>query len=92
MQFDKTKVISQDNIYSTFIGQFIKELEEKNQGYDDYTNFLYFLLHEKKLNKESKFVEYIDLLPRKPASPAFGYWDHSKEFEKEFEGHSIISK
>jgi hypothetical protein len=51
-------IIDADNVKKTFIGQFINDLEEKS-GYDDYTRFLYYILHEKKLGKESKWSPFL---------------------------------
>lgn len=62
---------------------------------------MFWLLHEKKAKENSKWYEFIGniiklikiaLLPSRPTSPAYSYWDHSEKFEKEFENMNIIRK
>jgi hypothetical protein len=61
LEVPKDMTITADNVETTFIGQFIKDLSERS-GFDDYTNFLYFLLHEKKLGLESKWGPFMSML------------------------------
>lgn len=87
---DRSKMIKADLIYDTKIGPLIKSLEEQF-GYDDYTNFVFYLLHEMN-NKDSVWKPYLDLLPRQPTSIAFKYWDKKFWIEEELINTPILSK
>ena len=87
---ERSKLIRADQIYDTKLGGIIKELETK-YGYDDYTNMVFYLLHEMN-NKESQWKPYLDLLPRQPTSVAFKYWDKKNWIEGELVNTPILSK
>ena len=89
MTIEKTNMITPDLIYDTKIGPLIKSIEQEF-GYDDYTNFVFYLLHEMN-NKESKWKPYLDLLPRQPTSIAFKYWDKKFWTEEEILNTPILS-
>jgi hypothetical protein len=89
-EIDQDYELQAEGVQTTFINQFIKELEEK-WGYDDFVNILFYALHEIK-NPNSKIKPFLDLLPRRPNNLAFDYWGRSKKFEDEFENMNIMSK
>jgi hypothetical protein len=89
MTLDRSKLIRADLIYDTKIGQLLKVVEEEF-GYDDYTNFLFYLLHEMN-NKDSVWRPYLDLLPKQPTSIAFKYWDKKSWIEDELLHTPILS-
>jgi hypothetical protein len=82
-------MIHSDLIYQTKLGSIIKVLEEK-YGYNDYVNLVFFLLNEMS-NPESQWKPYLDLLPRRPASIAFKYWERKSWIEDELLHVPILS-
>jgi len=89
LKFDRSKLIRSDHIYETPIGAVIKKLESLH-GYDDYTNILFYLLHEIH-NKNSEWKPYLDLLPRQPTSIAYKYWERKDWIEDELINMPILS-
>jgi len=86
---NRSKLIKADLVYDTKIGAVIKEIEEV-YGYDDYTNFVFYLLHEMS-NKYSQWKPYLDLLPRQPTSLAFKYAEKKNWVEAELLHTPILS-
>ena len=89
LTIDRSKLIKADLIYDTKVGSLIKALEEQ-YGYDDYTNFVFYLLHEMN-NKDSEWKAYLDLLPRQPTTIVFKYWDKKAWVEEELLHTPILS-
>jgi hypothetical protein len=89
LSINRSKLIKADLIYETKLGNLIKSLEEQ-YGYDDYTNFVFYLLHEMS-NKESQWKPYLDLLPRQLTTIAFKYWDKKSWVEDELLHTPILS-
>jgi hypothetical protein len=89
LKLDRSKIIRPDHVYETPIGAVIKKLESLH-GYDDYTNLLFYLLHEIH-NKNSEWKPYIDLLPRQPTSIAYKYWERKDWIEDELLNTPILS-
>lgn len=87
---NRNAIISPQLIYETKIGSFVKSLEEQ-YGYDDTLNMAFFLLHEIG-NPESKWKAYLDILPRKPESFAFNYWERKAPIEEELLNTPALSK
>jgi hypothetical protein len=87
---DRSKMITAELVYKTKVGEIIKGLEE-TYGYDDYTNMVFYLLHEMN-NKDSEWKPYLDLLPHQPTSIAFKYWDKKAWIEDELIHTPILSK
>ena len=87
---DRNKMIHADLVYETKIGEVIKGVEQI-YGYDDYTNMLFYLLHEID-NKDSQWKPYVDLLPRQLTSVVFKYWDKKNWVEEELIRTPILSK
>jgi hypothetical protein len=87
---DRDKMIKADLVYQTPIGNLIKALEEQ-YGYDDYTNMLFYLLHEMN-NKDSEWKPYLDLLPRQLTTPVFKYLDKKTWIEEELINTPVLSK
>jgi hypothetical protein len=89
LKLDKKHMIGADLIYDTNIGPLIKQIEHA-YGYDDYTNMVFYLLHE--MNKtDSTWKPYLDVLPRQPESIAFKYWDKKNWIEQELLHTPILS-
>ena len=89
LNLDRSKMIRADMIYETKLGDTIKIVEE-TFGYDDYTNMVFFLLHEMS-NKDSVWKPYLDLLPRQPTSIAYKYWEKKNWIEGEVINTPILS-
>ena len=90
IKINKRKMISFRNIYDTPLKEVIKKVESV-YGFDDYTNILFYLLHEMN-NKNSEWKPYLDLLPRQPTSIAFKYWERKSWIEDELLNTPILSK
>jgi len=86
---NRNSFITPKLIYETKIGDFVKSLEA-TYGYDDALNIVFFLLHEMG-NPESKWKPYLDVLPRKPESLAFKYWDRKAPIEEELLNTPVLS-
>jgi hypothetical protein len=82
-------MIHSDLIYNTPFGSAMKVLEGK-YGYNDYVNLVFFLINEMG-NPQSEWKAYLDLLPRKPASIAFKYWEKKAWIEDELLNVPILS-
>lgn len=87
---NRNMIIHPQLVYETKIGDFVKTLEQK-YGYDDMVNMAFYLLHEMG-NPESKWKPYLDILPRKPESFAFNYWDRKGPIEEELLNTPVLSK
>ena len=84
-------LISSDKIYlSEKYAEFIKELEQK-YGYDEITYFAIFIISEY-FNPNSEYRAYLDIIPKKPSTPTYNYWDIANQIEPEILGSSIIRK
>lgn len=81
LKLERSKLINADLIYDTKIGSLIKNLEQ-TYGYDDYTNMVFYLLHEMS-NKDSQWKPYLDLLPRQFTSIVYDYWNRKNFIEEE---------
>jgi len=90
LTLNRNMIIHPHLIYETKIGDFVKSLEQK-YGYDDSLNMAFYLLHEIG-NPESKWKPYLDLLPRKPESFAFNYWNRKAPIEEELLNTPVLSK
>lgn len=90
LTLNRNMIIHPQLVYETPIGSFVKNLEEKF-GYDDSLNMALYLLHEIS-NPESKWKAYLDILPRKPESYAYKYWDRKAPIEEELLNTPILSK
>jgi hypothetical protein len=90
LQLERSKLIKADLIYETKLGPMIKSLEE-TFGYDDYTNMVFYLLHEMS-EKDSQWKPYLDLLPHQPTSVAFNYWARKTWIEEELANTPTLSK
>jgi hypothetical protein len=83
-------VIRFDNIYSTPLGETLKEVEE-TFGFDDVTNFALYLIYEIH-NPDSKWKPYLDILYSSPVSLIEDYWNNKKWVESELKNTSIPKK
>ena len=90
LNIERAKLIKADLVYDTKIGPFIKNLEQ-TFGYDDYTNMVFFLLHEMS-NKESQWKPYLDLLPHQLTSIVYKYWTKKTWIEEELINTPTLSK
>ncbi len=90
LNLDRSKLIKADLIYDTKIAPLIKNLEE-TYGYDDYTNMVFYLLHEMS-NKDSQWKPYLDLLPHQFTSVVFNYWNRKTWIEEELANTPTLSK
>lgn len=88
--FDKSICLSAELIYALPYEKLIRELEEK-YGYDELTYLVIVLIHEY-YNPESKYREYLDILPTNPGSPIFNYWENSKSVDPELMHTSVLRK
>jgi len=86
---NRNMIIHSQLIYETKIGTFVKSLEEK-YGIDDSLNLAFYLLNEIG-NPESKWKPYLDILPRKPESMAFQYWERKAPIEEELLNTPVLS-
>ena len=87
---NRNAIINPQLIYDTKIGTFVKSLEEK-YGYDDTLNMAFYLLNEMG-NPDSQWKAYLDILPRKPESFAFNYWERKAFIEEELLNTPVLSK
>lgn len=78
------------DIYSTIYSETIKEVEEY-YGYDDITNFALLLIAEKH-NPNSQWKPYLDLLPAKPHTLLYDYWNNKLWVEHNLGNISLASK
>ena len=90
LTLERNKLIKADLIYDTKIGPIIKGLEE-TYGYDDYTNMVFYLLHEMS-NQDSQWKPYLDLLPHQLTSVVFQYWTRKTWVEEELANTPTLSK
>ena len=90
LTLNRNVIIHPQLIYDTKIGTYVKSLEEK-YGYDDTLNMVFYLLNEIG-NPESKWKAYLDILPRKPESFAFDYWNRKAPIEEELLNTPVLSK
>lgn len=88
--FEKSLCISAESIYTLPYEKLIRELETK-YGYDELTYLVIILIHEY-YNPQSKYREYLDILPTNPPSPIFNYWENSKWIDPELMHSSVLRK
>jgi hypothetical protein len=89
MKVERKHLISSDLIYDTKVGPLIKDLE-KQYGYNDYVNLVFYLLHEMN-NPQSEWKPYLDILPRQLDTLAYKYWDKKQWIEEELMRTPILS-
>lgn len=82
-------MIGNNLIYDSKLGPLMKVLEEK-YGYNDYVNMVFYLLLEMG-NPESQWRPYLDILPRRPSSISFKYWEKKSWLEDELLHVPILS-
>jgi hypothetical protein len=90
LTIEREKLIKADLVYDTKIGPLIKNLEQ-TYGYDDYTNMVFYILHEMN-NKDSQWKPYLDLLPNQLTSVVFKYWTRKTWIEEELINTPTLSK
>lgn len=90
MNIDRSKMISAKMIYDTKFGQFFRDYEKTN-GYDDYANFIFYLLHEMN-NNESEWKAYLDILPRQPTLLLYNYKEKKNFVEDKLLNMPVLSK
>lgn len=83
-------IFTTEKIYQTNFSDFIKELEKKH-GYDEVTYFSIYLISEY-FNPESKFKPLLDVLPKIQPTPAYDYWNRSKQIDEHLIGYSVLRK
>lgn len=87
---NKEMIIRNIDIYSTKYSDILREIEEFH-GYDDVTNFALLLISEKH-NPDSKWKPYLDLLPSKPQTLLYNYWNNKLWVEHNLGNISLASK
>jgi hypothetical protein len=86
---ERKHIIDHRLVYDTKIGPLIKKAEQE-RGYSDYTNNIFYLLHEMD-NPSSQWKPYLDLLPRQPSSLLFNYWKIRGPIEEELPHTPVLS-
>lgn len=90
LKLQKDMVLRNVDIYSTKYSESLREAEEF-YGYDDITNFALLLIAEKH-NPESQWKPYLDLLPAKPHTLLYDYWNNKLWVEHNLGNISLASK
>lgn len=87
---NKSQIINHDHIFETKYKEFFEEIEEQ-YGYDD-LGFLAVGLLTEMFDPESKWKPYLDILPPKPVSLVWDFWNTKDSWEHVLKGTSITSK
>lgn len=87
---DNEFVISSELIFNGKYADFVNKLLEK-YDYDEITYLIIIILDEY-YNPQSKWREYLDILPKLPKSPVLLYLNNSKKIDAEINGTTILRK
>lgn len=90
LTLNKDMILRNIDIYSTKYADVLREVEEF-YGYDDITNFALLLVIEKH-NPDSHWKPYLDLLPSKPQTLLYNYWDNKLWVEHNLGNIALASK
>lgn len=88
--FENKHLMSITKVHDSKYGSFIKEMQEK-YGYDEQTFFAIFIISEY-YNSNSLFRPYLDILPKKPSTLAFDYWNRKSIIEAHLAGTLVLQK
>ena len=90
LTISRNMTINPDLIYTTNMGEFVRDLEN-DYGYNDFLNMVLYLIHEMG-NSNSQWKPYLDILPRKVITLAYKYWDRKSGIEEELLHTPFLSK
>ena len=88
--FDSKYFLSTSKVHETEYKEIIEELKHK-YGYDEQTYFSILLISEY-FKSDSLYRPLLDILPKKPKTLAFDYWNKKSIIESHLAGTLVLNK